>query len=164
MLVRSSGRMKELATRHALGAGMGRLARQLLTETLILTMVAGSLGLLLGWTGLRTLGTFGFEQTPQGTAVTLNVRVVAFTMALVAAVGLLIARAGPRRAAPQSQPGVPGGRAERRHGLAGSRTLRRVLVAARVAFAFMLLAGAGLMLASFQRILAIEPGFDPAMC
>ena len=66
MLVRSSGRMKELATRHALGAGMGRLARQLLTETLILTMVAGSLGLLLGWTGLRRLSTFGFEQTPRG--------------------------------------------------------------------------------------------------
>src|SRR4029453_16147362 len=48
--------------------GMGRIARQLLTETLILTIVAGGLGLLLGWGGLRTLSTFGFEQTPQGTA------------------------------------------------------------------------------------------------
>ena len=161
MLVRSSGRLKELATRHALGAGIGRLARQLLTETLILTTVAGALGLFLGWVGLRTLSTFGFEQTPQGTAVTLNVGVVAFTMALVAAVGLLIALApvlGVRRLNLSQA-----FREEGRSGTAsrGSRTLRRVLVAAQVAFAFMLLAGAGLMLASFQRILAIEPGFDP---
>ena len=164
MLVRSSGRMKELATRHALGAGMGRLARQLLTETLILTMVAGSLGLLLGWTGLRTLGTFGFEQTPQGTAVTLNVRVVAFTMALVAAVGLLIALApvlGVRRLNLSQA-----FREEGRSGTAsrGSRTLRRVLVAAQVAFAFMLLAGAGLMLASFQRISRSSPVSIRTMC
>ena len=161
MMVRSSGRMKELATRHALGAGIGTLARQLLTETLILTMVAGALGLLLGWIGLRTLGTFGFEQTPQGTAVTLNLRVVAFTIALVAAVGFLIALApvfGVRRLNLSQA-----FREEGRSGTAsrGSRTLRRVLVAAQVAFAFMLLAGAGLMLASFQRILAIQPGFDP---
>jgi predicted permease len=161
MLVRSSGRMKELATRHALGAGIGTLARQVLTETLFLTIVAGTLGLLLGWIGLRTVGTFGFEQTPQGTAVTLNGRVVAFTMALVAAVGFLIALApvlGVRRLNLSQA-----FREEGRSGTAsrGSRTLRRVLVAAQVAFAFMLLAGAGLMLASFQRILAIQPGFDP---
>ena len=161
MLVRSSGRMKELATRHALGAGMGRIARQLLTETLILTIVAGGLGLLLGWGGLRTLSTFGFEQTPQGTAVTLSGRVVTFTLVLGAAVGLLIALVPVLglRHLNLSQ----AFREEGRSGTAsrGSRTLRRVLVASQVAFAFMLLAGAGLLLASFQRVLAIEPGFDP---
>ena len=161
MLVRSSGRMKELATRHALGAGMGRIARQLLTETLILTMVAGALGLLLGWGGLRTLSTFGFEQTPQGTAITLSGRVVTFTLLLGAAVGLLIALVPVLglRHLNLSQ----AFREEGRSGTAsrGSRALRRVLVTSQVAFAFMLLAGAGLLLASFQRVLAIEPGFDP---
>ena len=161
MLVRSSGRMKELATRQALGAGMGRIARQLLTEAIVLTAVAGGLGLLLGWAGLKTAGTFGFEQAPQGTPVNLNGRVVAFTIVLAAAVGMLMALAPVLglKHVNLSQ----AFREEGRSGTAsrGSRTLRRALVAAQVAFAFMLLAGAGLMLASFQRILAIEPGFDP---
>jgi predicted permease len=161
MLVRSSGRMKELATRHALGAGMGRIARQLVTETIVVTAAAGGLGLLLGWGGLKTLGTFGFQRTPQGTSVTLNGRVVVFTIVVAAAVGLLMALApvlGLRRLNLSQA-----FREDGRSGTAsrGSRTIRRALVAAQVAFAFMLLVGAGLMLASFQRILAIQPGFDP---
>jgi predicted permease len=161
MLVRSSGRTKELATRHALGAGMGRIARQLITEAIVLTVAAGGLGLLLGWSGLRTLTAFGLEHTPQGTTVGLDGRVVGFTLALVAAVGVLIALApviGLRRLNLSQA-----FREEGRSGTAsrGSRTVRRVLVSAQVAFAFMLLIAAGLMLASFQRVLAIEPGFDP---
>ena len=150
MLVRSSARMKELATRHALGAGIGRLARQLLTETLILTMVGGLLGLALGWAGCGCSG-IRFRTDAAGTACRLDAAVVAFTMALVAAVGLLIALApvlGVRRLNLSQA-----FREEGRSGTAsrGSRTLRRVLVDAQVAFAFMLLVGAGLLLASFQR-------------
>ena len=160
MLVRSSGRMKELATRHALGAGMGRIARQLFTETMILAAVAGIAGLALGWGGLKTLTTFGLEHTPQGTVVSLNTRVVLFTLALVAMAGLVIGLAPvlSLRRLNLSQ----AFREEGRTGTAtrGSRAVRRVLVSAQVAFAFMLLVGAGLLLASFQRVLAVPPGFD----
>src|SRR5438874_452494 len=90
LLVRSSARMKEIATRHALGAGLGRIARQLLTETVILTLTGGLAGLAIGWAGIRMLATFGLEKTPQGTDVALNVPVVAFTFVLAVLVGLLI--------------------------------------------------------------------------
>ena len=161
MLVRSSARMKELATRHALGAGIGRIARQLLTETAILTGLGGAGGLALGFLAVRGLTALSLNETPQGTTVTLSAASVAFTFALVAVVGSLIALAPVLglRHMNLSQ----AFREEGRSGTAtrGSRAVRRALVAAQIAFAFMLLAGAGLLLASFQRVLAIEPGFDP---
>jgi predicted permease len=160
MLVRSSARMKEIATRHALGAGLGRIARQLLTETVILTLIGGLAGLAIGWVGVRTLATFGLEKTPQGTEVALSVPVVAFTFTLAVVVGLLIGLVPVfgLRHMNLSQ----AFREEGRSGTAGrgSRGVRRALVTAQVAFAFMLLIGAGLLLASFQRVLAIRPGFD----
>jgi predicted permease len=160
MLVRSSARMKEIATRHALGAGLGRIARQLLTETVILTLVGGGAGLAIGWVGVRTLATFGLDKTPQGTEVALNLPVVAFTFTLAVLVGLLIGLVpvlGLRH--------INLGQAFREEGRSGtagrgSRGVRRALVTAQVAFAFMLLIGAGLLLASFQRVLAVRPGFD----
>ena len=160
MLARFSARMKELATRHALGAGIGRIAAQLLTETIYLTAIGGLLGLGLGWLSLLGLRGLRLNETPQGTAVALDARVVGFTLLLVAVVGLLVALVpilGVRRLNLSQA-----FREEGRSGTAtrGSRTLRRVLVSAQVAFAFMLLIGAGLLLASFQRVLAVQPGFD----
>lgn len=160
ILVRSSARLKELATRHALGAGLGRIARQLLTESAILTAVGGAAGLALGAIALRGLGAFNLDETPQGTSVVMDGSVVAFTFAVVAAVGLLFAlvpTAGLRRLNLSQA-----FREEGRSGTAtrGSRMLGRTLVTAQVAFAFILLTGAGLLLASFQRILDIRPGFD----
>jgi predicted permease len=161
VLVRSSARMKELATRHALGAGIPRIARQLLTETAILTMLGGISGLGLGMLALRALMAWQLDQTPQGTTVALSPQAVGFTFLLVAIVGSLIALAP-----------VPGLRRinlsqafrdEGRSGTAtrGSQMVRRTLVATQIAFAFMLLVGAGLLLASFQRVLAVSPGFEP---
>jgi predicted permease len=160
MLVRSTARMKEIATRHALGAGLGRIARQLLTETVILTLIGGVAGLAMGWIGVRTLATFGLDKTPQGTEVALNLPVVAFTFALAVLVGLLIGIV-PVVGLPHMNLSQAF-REEGRSGTAGrgSRGVRRVLVTAQVAFAFMLLIGAGLLLSSFQRVLAVRPGFD----
>ena len=161
MLVRSSARMKELATRHALGAGLGRIAGQLLTETLLLSMTGGMLGLGLGYAGVRALASFGLEATPQGTTVTMDSGVVAFTFALSLVLSVLIGLVPVlelrRMNLSQSF------REEGRSGTAsrGARVTRRVLVAAQIAFAFMLLIGAGLLLASFQRVLSVNPGFDP---
>jgi predicted permease len=162
MLVRASGRMKELATRHALGAGLGRIARQLLTETLLIAAAGGALGLALAVAGVRALARFGLDATPQGTHVGIDGTVIAFTFGLALALALTIGMIPilGLRHMNLSQ----AFREEGRSGTAsrGTRTVRRALVAIQVAFAFMLLIGAGLLLTSFQRVLAVKPGFDPA--
>jgi predicted permease len=160
MMVRSSARMKELATRHALGAGIGRLARQLLTETVLLALLGALTGLALGRAGLRLLTTLNVDQTPQGTAVAMSAPVVAFTLGLAFLVALLIAIIPVVSLRDMNLSQVF--RGEGRSGTASrrARMVRRTLVAAQVAFAFMLLIGAGLLLASFQRVLAVNPGFD----
>jgi predicted permease len=160
MLVRSSARMKELATRHALGAGLSRIARQLLTETLLLALCGAGVGLALGYAGVKALTLFSLDATPQGTAVGINGTVIAFTLALALALTMIIGLIPilGLRQMNLSQ----AFREEGRSGTAarGARLVRRALVTAQVAFAFMLLIGAGLLLASFQRVLAVNPGFD----
>ena len=160
MLVRSSARLKELATRHALGAGLGRIAGQLLTETVLLALGGALLGLGIGYAGVRTLASFSLDSTPQGTRVAMDATVVAFTfgLSLVLAVLIGLIPIVSLRHMNLSQMF----REEGRSGTAGrgARAMRRVLVVAQVAFAFMLLIGAGLLLASFQRVLAVRPGFD----
>ncbi len=162
MLVRSTARTRELATRHALGAGLGRIGRQLLTETVLLTLVGAVLGLALGDIGLRALVAFGVDQTPQGTAIAMDATVVGFTAALALIVGVLIGLVPVLNLRNLNL-----GQAFREEGRSGTssrkaRATRRVLVTAQIAFAFMLLIGAGLMLASFRQILAVRPGFDAA--
>jgi predicted permease len=160
MLVRSSARARELATRHALGAGLTRIARQLLTETVLLSLLGAAAGLALGYIGVRALATLSLDATPQGTQVAIDATVVAFTAALALVLAVLIGSIpilGLRRMNLSQA-----FREEGRAGTAGrgARAARRVLVAAQVAFAFMLLIGAGLLLASFQRVLAVRAGFD----
>ena len=161
-LVRATVRLRELATRMALGAGRWRIARQLFTESVVLTLAAGVVGFVLGIWALRAFRWLGLEQLPRGAEVSIDATTMAFTLVLVALVGLAVS-------------GIPLGyvlraninevlRQEGRSGTAtrGARTVRYTLVAAEVALAFLLLVGAGLMLASFQRVLGIQPGFDPA--
>jgi predicted permease len=160
MLVRSSARLKELATRHALGAGRGRLARQLLTETILLTFVGALLGLGAAFWAIDLLLAGPLAGLPRSAEIGLDGQVGAFTIALAFAVGIAISlipivsvqRMNLNQAI----------REEGRSGTAGrgARIVRRVLVASQVAFAFMLLIAAGLLLASFQRVLAVDPGFN----
>jgi predicted permease len=160
-LVRSSGRGKELATRQALGAGLGRLTRQLLTETVLLTIAGGLLGLAVGYWGVSALAALGLERLPRGSEVRLDAVAMAFTLLLALAVGVIVAMVPvlSMRGVNLSQ----AFREESRSGTAGrgTRLVRRSLVTAQVAFACMLLIGAGLLLASFQRVLGIDPGFTP---
>jgi len=162
MLVRSSARMKELATRHALGAGLLRIGRQLLTETLVLAAAGAVLGLALGVAGVKALTAVGLDATPQGTHVVVDGTVVAFTIGLALALTILIGLI-PVLGLRQMNLSQTF-REEGRSGTAGrgSRLLRRGLVTAQVAFAFMLLIGAGLLLASFRQVLAVQPGFVPS--
>jgi predicted permease len=161
MLVRSSARMKELATRHALGAGLGRIAGQLLTETVLLALGGAVLGLGLGYVGVRSLARLSLDATPQGTAVAMDAAVVVFTFGLALALAILIGLIPILSLRHMNLSQIF--REEGRSGTAsrGARVVRRALVTAQVAFAFMLLIGAGLLLASFQRVLAVRPGFEP---
>jgi predicted permease len=161
VLVRSTSRIRELATRHAMGATFGRLARQSLTESIVLSMAGGLAGIALGWWAIQAAPFFGIEQLPSGSIVTLDVRVIAFTIILVAAVGIgvgLIPIVAMRRAnmaqviREEGRSGTQG---------RGPRLMRRLLVTSQVAFALMLLIGAGVLLASFDRILNVNPGFKP---
>jgi predicted permease len=161
VMVRSTARLKELATRHALGAGLARLTRQLLTETVLLTAAGGALGLLLGYLAVDSLTALGIDRIPRGSEVRIDLTAGFFAMALAAAVGILSGLVPVLNLRSSSLGDAF--REESRSGTSGRRTrlVRRTLVAAQLAFAFMLLVGAGLLLASFERVLAVDPGFEP---
>ena len=162
VLVRSTARTKEIATRHALGAALSRLTRQMLTETVMLTAAGGAAGLVVGFWLLRVLSRIGLEDLPRGPEVHVDGVVVAFTAALALAVGIAVGLVPMlnMRQVNLSQ----AFREESRSGTSSraARAVRRTLVASQVAFAFMLLIGAGLLFASFERVLAIKPGFNPS--
>jgi len=161
VLVRSRARLRELATRVALGAGTWRVARQLITESVILTLIAAGAGLAVGYGALRLLGTLNIQDLPRGEEIRLDGVVVAFTLAVAAAIGFVLGLIPVASVLPASLTTVL--REEGRSGTSGrsARTLRRSLVVAQVAFAFILLVGAGLMFASFRQVLAVQPGFNP---
>ncbi|MBA2306130.1 MAG: ABC transporter permease [Acidobacteria bacterium] len=160
VLIRSSARMRELATRHALGAGLARLTRQLLTETVLLTLVGGLIGAAIGYWGLTLLAGIGIEALPRSAEIRMDGTVVAFTIALALAVGLLVGLVPVLNLRQMNL--SQAFREEGRSGTSGrgARATRRILVASQVAFAFMLLIGAGLLFASFERVLGVQPGFQ----
>ena len=159
VLVRSTSRIRELATRHAMGATFGRLARQALTESTCSRSPAVSAGLGLGWWALRAAPFFGFDRLPSGVGLALDARRGRLHAAADRVVGIgvgLIPVIAMRRAnmaqviREEGRSGTQG---------RGPRLMRRVLVTSQVAFALMLLIGAGVLLASFERVLTIDPGF-----
>jgi predicted permease len=161
VLVRSTARSKEIATRFALGARRRRVARQLLTEIMVLTVAGGALGILFAQAGLSVMGGLGLNELPRAGEIRLDAVAIAFTMALALVVGLVVALIPLASTWRVDLSSVF--REEGRTGTAGRgvRLLRKGLVAVQVAFALILLAGAGLLLASFQQMLAVDPGFEP---
>jgi predicted permease len=160
VLVRSRSRLKELATRLALGAGRARLSAQLITESVLLTLASAAVGLAVGYAALRLLGTLSIQDLPRGGEIAIDGVAIGFTLAIAAAIGLLLGLIPVAAVIPANLTSVL--REEGRSGTAGrgARSLRRVLVVAQVAFAFVLLVGAGLLLASFRQLLAVDPGFE----
>ena len=161
MLIRSSVRLKELGVRHALGAGRSRLARQLLTESVLLSVLGGLLGLACGAGGLQLLAVLGAGELPRGGEIAMDGVVVALTVAVTTLIGLLLGLAPVVQLTTADLQTTL--RQETRSGTTGRgvRTFRNALVVAQVSVTFVLLVGAMLMLVSFQRILAIDPGFRP---
>jgi len=158
-MARTSGRLRELATRHAMGAAQTRVARQLLTEPGLLTLTGAVFGIVLARWSLSALPWIGVSDLPRASEIRMDAVVVFFTIGLALLLGLVIGVVPSLQLNGFNLNSVL--REEGRSGTAGrsSRNTRRSLVVAQVALAFVLLCGAGLLFASFERLLAVDPGF-----
>jgi predicted permease len=160
-LVRAESRQREVAVRTALGATRSSIARVFLSESLVLALVGGVLGLLLAAAGTRTLARLRPEGIPRLEEIGVDLRVVAFTVLLALLSGLLfggiaVLRYGAPALVPALKEGGKGGTAGR-----GRHRARISLVVAQVALALVLLVGSGLMVKSFWKLRSVDPGIRP---
>jgi predicted permease len=165
LLARAAARAREFTVRAALGAGRARLTRQLLTESLLLSLLGGAAGLLVAYFATALLvdqlsrGAFLNAGIPAALAFTPDLRVLTFTLALSIGVGILF---GMRPAVAATKVDLTS--ALRSHNgapHAGRRTLRRILVMSQLAVSFLLLVTAGLLIHSFQNVATADLGYDP---
>ena len=165
LLTRATGRQKEVAVRTALGANWRRLVRQLLTESLLLGLLGGAVGLLIAKAALFVVRTVNPGNIPRLDAITLDGSVLAFTFGISILTGLVFGLVPAIRAAKVDLNTSlrAGGRNTQGDGGFGSsrRRLRSLLVVSEVAFSLVLLIGAGLLVRSFVRLQHVSPGFDP---
>jgi len=159
---RASARIQEMAVRTALGASRGRLLRQLLTESVLLSLAGAAAGLLIASSGLDLLVALAPRAIPRLDETRIDAGVLLFTLLVAVATGLIFGLAPALQGSRTDlvaglKEGGQGGRAA---GPARHR-LRALLVVSEVALALVLLAGAGLFTRSFARLVAVDPGFDP---
>jgi predicted permease len=160
LLARGTVREQELAVRAALGASPGRLARQLITESLLLAFAGGLLGLGVAVLGAEGLVRLAAGKLPRASEVRLDGVVLAFTLGLTAFTGILFGLLPALRAtSPSLQPLLKG--ASSGQGAGGGKRLRGGLVVAEVALAVVLASGAGLAARSFEHLLSTDMGFEP---
>ena len=160
-LARELRREREMALRAVLGAGRRRIARQLVTESTLLAVVGGALGLAVAWALLGVLKSFTALFTPRAAEIGMDGRVLAFAFAVSALTGICLGLVP----AITSRRDLASGLKEDGNAstLGGTRMrLRGALISAQVSIAFMLLVGAGLMLRSFVNLERVDPGFDPS--
>ncbi len=159
-LGRATRRRGEFAVRTALGAGSWPLVRQVLVEAIVLSVAGGVLGIGLAYAAVRLLIRLAPEGLPRIDQISVNFEVIAFTLLLASLCGIL-AGLSPAFAAVRSSFASLLRQGGRTVAVAGHR-VRAVLVVAEVALALMLLMGAGLLVRSMDRLLAVDPGFDPS--
>jgi predicted permease len=166
LLVRATVRQREIAIRSAIGAARTRITRQLLTESLVLSLLGGVLGLLLGIVGIRALLALNPGNIPRigvgGASVSIDFRVLAFTAAVSLVTGLAFGLFPALRAARTDVSTTlkeSGGRSG--SGFRQNKT-RAVLVVSEVALALVLLVGAALLIRTYIALRAVDPGFNPS--
>jgi putative ABC transport system permease protein len=158
LLARAAARQREMAVRAALGAGRWRVARQLLTESVLLSLAGGGLGLLLAFGGVRALGQWSDVSLRAMQGVGIDAWVLAFTFGVSVITGLAFGLAPAVQAWRTDLNAAL--KVESRGDTGGQRhRLRHLLVVSEVAVALVLLIGAGLLIKSFSRLLDVDPGF-----
>jgi putative ABC transport system permease protein len=158
LLSRAASRQKELALRAALGADRMRLIRQMLTESVLLAVMGGVLGVLLAYWGIQLLVAFAPDNIPRLHEITIDTRVLAFTFGVSLLTGLVF---GLVPALQSSRPDLNGALKEGARGSSsGHRLVRNLFVVSEMALALVLLVGAGLMLRSFSQLHQVKTGFD----
>ncbi len=161
LLVRAEGRQHELAIRAALGAGWHHIVRELLTESVMLGMLGGAIGLGLAYGGIRALVAIAPGHLPRLNEISIDPTVILFTFAAALVTSVLfgmipaIRYAGPRVATALRSAGRTSSQARER------RRANNVLVIVQIALALVLLIGSGLMIRTFQALRRVDPGFDP---
>jgi predicted permease len=164
LLTRATTRQKEVAIRTALGANWQRLVRQLLLESVLLGVLGGAIGLLIAQAGVYIARTVNPGNIPRLDVLNIDGTVLAFTLFVSIATGILFGLAPSIRAvrADLNSGLKAGGRSGQDGGLGTSRRrLRSLLVVSEVAFSLMLLVGAGLLIRSFIALQNVHPGFNP---
>ena len=161
MLAKAAARRKEIAVRIALGAGRWRVVRQLLTESVMLSLAGGGAGLLLASWSNTALASLGPDTLPRVQTVGLDASVLGFTLGISVLVGLLFGLAPALRSSKTDlteslKDKSRGSTSDRRH-----ERVRQLLVVGEIALSLMLLVGGGLMMRSFLRLTSVDPGFDP---
>lgn len=158
LLAKAAGRLREMAIRSSLGAGSARIFRQMITESLVLSLAAGLAGLLIAYATLRGLVALAPANLPRLDQAALDWRALLFTLAISILTGLLFGCAPAWQAC---RTDVHSLLKEGSRGVTSRGRLRNALVVAQVTAALILLAGAGLLIRSFYEIENVDPGFNP---
>ncbi|HEY0703184.1 MAG TPA: ABC transporter permease [Candidatus Acidoferrales bacterium] len=159
-LARMARRERELSVRTALGAGRSRLLRQLLTESAILALAGGGLGLFLAYESLHLLTQFASRLTPRAHEIRIDAGVLLFALAAALGTSLIFGTVSALFARANLTTGLKEGSSGAGSGLRRNR-MRSALIVSQVAFSFMLLIGAGLLIRSLVKMQEVNPGFVP---
>jgi putative ABC transport system permease protein len=162
LLARAATREKEIVIRGALGAGRGRIVRQLVTESLMLSLTGGALGLILATYGVRLMRGVVPDMFPMLQHMSVDLPVLAFTLGISVATGLLFGLVPAWRSSCTDLNTTLKEAAGRSEGGGGSHRIRSFLLASEVALAVLLSVSAGLLLRSFVRVMGVDPGVRTA--